>query len=196
MWRVTFKSDGLVRVEAFIVVWLRDGSMNIKVFNLVGCQSTLKSFCQPARLKTLRFHGLTRPLPYALQSGTNQTSAARTLHRLYGFHYLRQLSSLVLNNQASKTTYVYTEFVYQGTVPRDKSQIGSHSVKWEWNSPLKLDGLVQVKVTGISLCQIASCSVQMEAEQSIEIGWVSPGWGDWHEPVQMRCGEWHLNWMG
>ena len=141
---MTSKLDGLVRVAAFMVIWFQDGSMNIKVFNLVGCQSTLKSFCQPARLKTLRFHGLTRSLPYALQSGTNQTSEARTLHRLYGFHYLRQLSGLVLNKQASKTTYVYTEFVYQGTVPRDKSQIGSYFV-------------------------------QMEMEQSIEIGWVSPG---------------------
>ena len=122
---MTSKLDGLVHVGAFIVIWFRDGSMNIKVFNLVGCQSTLKSlrrqstlksFCQPARLKTLRFHDLTRSF---------------------------RLAPILC--------------------------------KWKWNSPLKLDGLVQLKVTGMSLCQIASCFVQAEVEQSIEIGRVSPG---------------------
>ena len=38
---MTSKLDGLVRVGTFNVIWFRDGSMNIKVFNLVGCQSTL-----------------------------------------------------------------------------------------------------------------------------------------------------------
>ena len=48
---MTSKLDGLVRVEAVMVIWFRDGSMDIKVFNLVGCQSTLKSFCLSVNFK-------------------------------------------------------------------------------------------------------------------------------------------------
>ena len=48
---MTSKLYGLVRVEAFMVIWFRDGSMNIKVFNLEGCQSTWKWFCLSVNLK-------------------------------------------------------------------------------------------------------------------------------------------------